>query len=140
MHVPGRLFYAADALSRAPVLERSPDEVEEEELRKEAEGYLHYITIPSLPATSQKLKKYRKAQMDDEEWQVREFCKTRWSSWQRTEAILGSHECNHGRRHSAIQRQNCHTFPLRNDALTRVIRECRSVVGEHASRCGGLES
>ena len=127
MHVPGRLLYAADALSRAPVLERFPDGAEEEELREEAEAYVHYITIPSLLATSQKLEKYRKAQMDDEECsQVREFCKTEVSSRQCTEAVLESQEStDRGRRHPAIQ------LPLRKDALTRIheghqgVEKCR---------------
>ena len=74
-HVPGKLLYTADALSRAP-LPRS-DGVED--LPGEAEAFINYITIPSIPATPQRLNEYKQAQLRDAECaKVREYCKSQW--------------------------------------------------------------
>ena len=64
-HVLGKLLYAADALSRAPssqALER-----EDEELQKEAQAYVDFVTLPSIPATPQRLNVYKQAQVEDKE-------------------------------------------------------------------------
>ena len=58
-HIPGKLLYAADALSRAPKADAEVD------LQEEAEAYIEHVTIPSLPATSTKLEVYRQAQAND---------------------------------------------------------------------------
>ena len=45
-HIPGKLLYVADALSRAPTKEGG-----DEELQEEVEAYINHITVPSMPAT-----------------------------------------------------------------------------------------
>ena len=76
-HVPGKFLYAADALSRAPTTHKQ--EREEEELQEEVEAYVDSITLPSIPATSQRLQKYKQAQVEDSECsRVREYCETCW--------------------------------------------------------------
>ena len=73
-HIPGKLLYAADALSRSPVGTQ-----EDKELQDEVQAYVNHITMPSLPASIQVLEKYRKAQMEDTECrQAREFCQSQW--------------------------------------------------------------
>ena len=73
--MPGKLLYTADALSRAP-LPRS-DGVED--LPGEAEAFVNYITIPSIPATPQRLNEYKQAQLRDAECaKVRKYCKSQW--------------------------------------------------------------
>lgn len=57
-HVPGKLLYTADALSRAPL----PDS-DGEDLPGEAEAFVNYITIPSIPATPQRLNEYKQAML-----------------------------------------------------------------------------
>ena len=49
-HIPGKLLYAADALSRAPSREEG-----DQELQKEVEAYVDHVTVPSKPATPQRL-------------------------------------------------------------------------------------
>ena len=61
-HVPGKLLYAADALSRAPTQGES-----EEELQEEVEAYVDHVTMSSIPATAHRLQAYRQAQMEDAE-------------------------------------------------------------------------
>ena len=58
-HVPGKLLYTADALSRAPV-----DTEETTEFPAEVEAFVDSV-IQSLPATSQRLEIYRRAQAED---------------------------------------------------------------------------
>ena len=71
-HVPGKLLYVADALSRAP-----SEEEGDNELQEEVEAYVTHITVPSLPATPQRLQVYKQAQIEDSECsKVREYCKT----------------------------------------------------------------
>lgn len=55
----GNLF-AADALSHAPVSEKS-----ETEFQEKVEAYVDHITIPSIPATPQRPELYRQAQIQD---------------------------------------------------------------------------
>ena len=57
-HVPGKLLYVADALSRAP-----SEEEGDNELQEEVEAYVTHITVPSLPATPQRLQVYKQAQI-----------------------------------------------------------------------------
>ena len=61
-HVPGKLLYAADALSRAPMQGKG-----EEELQEEVEAYVNHVTMSSIPATTRRLEDYRQAQMEDAE-------------------------------------------------------------------------
>ena len=53
-HIPGKLLYAADALSRSPVGTQ-----EDKELQNDVQAYVNHITMPSLPASIQVLEKYR---------------------------------------------------------------------------------
>ena len=55
-HVPGKLLYTADALSRAPV----DTEDETTEFPAEVEAFVDSV-IQSLPATSQRLEIYRRS-------------------------------------------------------------------------------
>ena len=55
-HIPGKLLYAVDALSRFPVGTQ-----EDKELQDKVQAYVNHITVPSLPASIQVLEKYRKA-------------------------------------------------------------------------------
>ena len=75
-HVPGKLLYAADALSHAPTQEES-----EEELQEEVDAYVDHVTMSSIPATTHRLQAYWQAywqaQMEDAECsKVREYCQT----------------------------------------------------------------
>ena len=73
-HVPGKLLYTADALSRAPVPETGDRSLEEE-----VETFVDSITELTLPATKQRLNVYRQAQERDPVCaQVREYCSTEW--------------------------------------------------------------
>ena len=73
-HTPGKLLYAADALSRAPTEDRG-----EEELREEVESHVNHITMFFIPATPQILEQISQAQIEDAQCsQARQFCKTGW--------------------------------------------------------------
>ncbi len=61
-HTPGKLLYAADALSRVPLSERG-----EEELQEEVEAYISHVTMSSIPASPQKLEQIRQSQIEDVE-------------------------------------------------------------------------
>ena len=83
-HVPGKLLYAADALSRAPTQGES-----EEELQEEVEAYVDHVTMSSIPATTHRLQAYRQAQMEDAECsKVREYCQTNWPAKHSIESSL----------------------------------------------------
>ena len=53
-HVPRKLLYTTDTLSRDPVPNQEPDSLEEE-----VETFMNSITKMSLPATKQRLDTYR---------------------------------------------------------------------------------
>jgi len=73
-HVPGKVLYAADALSRAPLQEGG-----EEEPQEEVEAYIEHITVPSLPATPSRLQEYKQAQIEDTDCsRVREYIRAGW--------------------------------------------------------------
>ena len=83
-HVPGKLLYATDALSRAPMQGKS-----EEELQEEVEAYVNHVIRSSIPATTQRLEEYRQAQIVDAECsQVREYCQTHWPTKHSIESLL----------------------------------------------------
>ena len=83
-HVPGKLLYVADALSRAPTQGES-----EEELQEEVEAYVDHVTMSSIPATAARLQAYRQAQMEDAECsKVREYCQTNWPAKHSIESLL----------------------------------------------------
>ena len=72
-HVPGRLLFTADALSRDPIPEREPST-----LQKETEVFVNSLTR-MLPASEQRLEIYCQAQEWDEVCtQLREYCKMGW--------------------------------------------------------------
>ena len=69
-HVPGKLLYTADALSRDPIPEQEPSTLQEE-----VEAFVNSLTA----ATERRLETYRHAQEQDEICsQVREYCRTGW--------------------------------------------------------------
>ena len=73
-HVHGKLLYTADALSRAPV----DTEDETTEFPAEVEAFVDSV-IQSLPATSQRLEIYRRAQAEDSVCsKVIEYCQSSW--------------------------------------------------------------
>ena len=75
VHVPGKLLYAADALSRAPLQSAEHDSPE---LQEEVEAFAEGITS-TLPATNQRLEEYRAAQLQDATCvKVREYCQSGW--------------------------------------------------------------
>ena len=57
-HVPGKILYAADALSRAPMPETEEDPLE-------VEAFVEGITKFTLPASKERLDDYRHAQKED---------------------------------------------------------------------------
>ena len=72
-HVPGKLLYTADALSRDPIPQQEPTM-----LQKEVEMFVNTLT-KTLPASEQRLEQYHQAQERDElRTQVREYCKMGW--------------------------------------------------------------
>ena len=73
-HVPGKLLYVADTLSRDPIPSQNPDPLQEE-----VETFANSVTKLSLPATKERLETYRQSQEQDPVCsQVREFCKSGW--------------------------------------------------------------
>ena len=74
-HVPGKLLYTADALSRAP---RSDADDDVPQSQDEIEVFIDAV-VSSLPASAQRLQMYRKCQAEDSECaRVQEYCKTGW--------------------------------------------------------------
>ena len=78
-YVPGKLFYAANALSRAPI-----DEIVTED--DETEAMVQAILLP-FPGTNDHLKEYHKAQHTNAMWSMLIiFCRNGWterSNWSR---------------------------------------------------------
>ena len=73
-HVPGKLPYTADALSRAPQTEVA----ESLELQEEVESFIESIS-DNLPVSRGRLEMYQKAQSSDSVCsRVREFCTAGW--------------------------------------------------------------
>ena len=73
-HVPGKLLYTADALSRDPVPEQEPNSLQEE-----VETFANAVTKLTLPATQQRLETYHQSQEQDPICaQIREYCKMGW--------------------------------------------------------------
>ena len=73
-HVPGKLLYTADTLSRSPC----PSEKNDTTLQEEAEAAME-LCIAHLPASTGKLKEYRKAQGEDQICSsVIRYCKHGW--------------------------------------------------------------
>ena len=74
-HVPGKLLYIADALSRAPVTKPDKDCVS---LQEEVEGSMDSIT-KYLPATHNRLQQYCSSQASDPICaQVIKYCRFGW--------------------------------------------------------------
>uniref|UniRef100_A0A1X7SE01 Uncharacterized protein n=1 Tax=Amphimedon queenslandica TaxID=400682 RepID=A0A1X7SE01_AMPQE len=72
-HVPGKLLYTADTLSRAPVTQ-----VLKEREAVEMESFVQAI-ISSLPANDAKLQEYRQGQVEDEICsQIIQWCQSEW--------------------------------------------------------------
>ena len=83
-HIPGKLLYAADALSCAPSREEG-----DQELQEEVEAYVNHVTVPSIPATPQRLQVNKLAQIEDSECsRIREYCKTQWPGQYSMESLL----------------------------------------------------
>ena len=83
-HVPGKLLYAADALSHAPIPGES-----EQELQEEVEVYVDQVTMSSIPATNHRLQEYQQAQKEDAEClKVRDYCQTHWPDKHSIESSL----------------------------------------------------
>ena len=74
-HVPGKLLYTADTLSRAPTSDVSVDALQSE---AEVEAFIDSVTS-SLPASTQRLETYRIGQAEDSVCaRVQEYCRTGW--------------------------------------------------------------
>ena len=75
-HVPGKLLYTADALSRAPTSPPTP--TEDDSLQEDAELFVRTV-VSSLPASKGRLAEYQKAQLEDYTLTlVREYCHKGW--------------------------------------------------------------
>ena len=74
-HVPGKLLYTADTLSRAPTSSAGVNSLQFDE---EVELFVHE-TISTLPASKHRLETYRQAQAQDEECRkLLDFCRNGW--------------------------------------------------------------
>ena len=76
-HVPGKLLYTADTLSRAPLAETDADSLE---LQEEVETFISEVTKQVLPPTEQQpLETYCQKQAEDPVCsKVMEYCKSGW--------------------------------------------------------------
>ena len=76
-HVPGKLLYIADTLSRAPLAETDADSLE---LQEEVETFISEVTKQVLPPTEQQpLETYCQKQAEDPVCsKVMEYCKSGW--------------------------------------------------------------
>ena len=75
-HVPGKLLYSADALSRAPASPVVPSE--DDSLQDDAELFVTTI-VSSLPASKGRLVEYQKAQQEDPTLTlVKDYCNKGW--------------------------------------------------------------
>ena len=82
-HVPGKLLYIADTLSRAPIT------ASQEQEGDDTEAFISIITIPALPASPDRLDVYRQAQREDPVcMQIIEYCNTTWPRRERTDPTL----------------------------------------------------
>ena len=83
-HVPGKLLYTADALSRAPV----GVEVSSLQLQDEVEAFIENVTH-SLPATASRLETFKQAQGADPECsEVMKYCLSGWPTRKKVPASL----------------------------------------------------
>ena len=74
VHVPGKLLYTADTLSRAP----SSTTENDARLQEEAEALME-MRVTSLPASTERLEEYRRSQAEDPVCSsVIAYCKTGW--------------------------------------------------------------
>ena len=61
----------------------------DQELQEEVEAYVDRVTVPSMPATPQRLQVYKLAQIEDSEClRIREYCKTQWPGQYSMESLL----------------------------------------------------
>ena len=75
-HVPGKLLYTADALSRTPL----NDVVDAVRLGKEADFFADQV-VTSLPASAKRLREYKEGQDADTECaKAKAYCLTDWPS------------------------------------------------------------
>ena len=85
-HIPGKLLYAADALSHAPTSAVTP--ADDDSLQDDAELLVDAITS-SLPASPERLAVYVSGQKADQALtQVRRCCQTSWPSKQKLDPAL----------------------------------------------------
>ena len=82
IHVPGKLLYVADALSRAPLPPLSSLSLSQNKLEQEAEMYMEAVVtaLPAVsPASKGRLKEYSDAQaLDPVCSELIQFCKSGW--------------------------------------------------------------
>lgn len=74
VHVPGKLLYTADALSRSP----STSVQNDSQLQEEAEEIME-VSVMHLPASTERIDAYRKAQSEDSVCSaVSDYCRKGW--------------------------------------------------------------
>ena len=74
-HVPGKLLYSADALSRAPISSLKKGVVNDEEVK----DFIHTVVVAELPSSKTWLETYLSAlQKDRDCTQVIAYCNTGW--------------------------------------------------------------
>ena len=67
-HVPGKLMYTADSLSRSPQECKAQESKSWNDLRDEVEAYVNAVLV-TLPASDQRLDEIRaKLKNDDTQW------------------------------------------------------------------------
>ena len=82
-HIPGKLMYRADTLSRAPISDTGDTELEEG-----AEALIE-MSISQIPANTSKLEEYRSSQASDPVCsQVRSYCTDGWPNKNSVETAL----------------------------------------------------
>lgn len=86
-HVPGKLLYTTDTLSRAPQLDR----VESLELQKDVESFIENV-CSNLPASRTKPEIYQRAQSSDHICsKIMEYCSSGWPARRLLDAQLQSY-------------------------------------------------
>ena len=144
IHIPGKLLYAADTLSRAPQTHS------EEDLRHSAVTEAHISAVVSqLPASEDRLDIYRNAQADDPTCsQIMSYCANGWPERHRISGKLkhywqARHDLTIGEDLLLYQSRIVVPESLQHETLHKIHQghqAFRGVASELQHQCGGQES